>query len=87
MNLWQWYYYLQLTIYNVHMYIKIFYTLVISDTYEQLDALVACFPWCGGVTSGARCIPRSSRCKITLYIVVMLNFVRDNQCWVKKYLL
>lgn len=37
---------------------------VIGDTYEQLDAIVACFPWCGGGgASGARCIPRSSRCK------------------------
>lgn len=38
--------------------------IVISDTYEQLDAIVACFPWCGAVSSGNRCIPRSSRCKL-----------------------
>ncbi|GAB0094153.1 Protein UBASH3A homolog [Sergentomyia squamirostris] len=42
-------------------YVKEVSNSIISDTYEQLDALVACFPWCGGVTSGARCIPRSSR--------------------------
>lgn len=34
---------------------------VISDTYEQFDALTACFPWC--TTTTARCIPRGSRCK------------------------
>lgn len=47
---------------------------VISDTYEQLDALVACFPWCGGVTSNTRCIPRSSRCKC-------LASVRSSRQW------
>lgn len=36
--------------------------LVIGDTYDNLDALVTCFPWCA-VTS-AKCIPRSSRCKL-----------------------
>ncbi|XP_049280063.1 protein UBASH3A homolog isoform X2 [Anopheles funestus] len=41
-------------------YVKEVSHSIISDTYEQLDALVTCFPWCGGVTS-ARCIPRSSR--------------------------
>ncbi|ETN64001.1 suppressor of T-cell receptor signaling 1 [Anopheles darlingi] len=41
-------------------YVKEVSQSIISDTYEQLDALVTCFPWCGGVTS-ARCIPRSSR--------------------------
>lgn len=35
---------------------------VISEKYEQMDALVTCFPWCGGVTN-THCIPRSSRCK------------------------
>lgn len=37
--------------------------LVIGEPYEHADALVACFPWCGGITSNTRCIPRSSRCK------------------------
>ncbi|KAF5304891.1 hypothetical protein FQR65_LT00775 [Abscondita terminalis] len=32
---------------------------IISDTYEQFDALTACFPWC--TTTTARCIPRGSR--------------------------
>ncbi|CAH1977017.1 unnamed protein product [Acanthoscelides obtectus] len=32
---------------------------IISDTYEQFDALTACFPWC--TTTTARCIPKGSR--------------------------
>ncbi|XP_049280065.1 protein UBASH3A homolog isoform X4 [Anopheles funestus] len=44
-------------------YVKEVSHSIISDTYEQLDALVTCFPWCGGVTS-ARCIPRSSRLSV-----------------------
>lgn len=39
---------------------------VINDTYEHLDALTACFPWCSATT--ARCIPRGSRCKSLLCI-------------------
>ncbi|KAH8243852.1 hypothetical protein KR032_010813 [Drosophila birchii] len=42
-------------------YVKEVSNSIISDTYEQLDAIVACFPWCGAVSSGTRCIPRSSR--------------------------
>lgn len=42
-------------------YVKESSNSIISDTYEQLDAIVACFPWCGAVSSGNRCIPRSSR--------------------------
>ncbi|XP_013097696.2 ecdysteroid-phosphate phosphatase isoform X1 [Stomoxys calcitrans] len=42
-------------------YVKEVSNSIISDTYEQLDAIVACFPWCGAVSSGNRCIPRSSR--------------------------
>ncbi|KAJ6637224.1 Protein UBASH3A like [Pseudolycoriella hygida] len=42
-------------------YVKEVSGSIISDTYEQLDALVTCFPWCGGVTSNTQCIPRGSR--------------------------
>lgn len=45
-----------------HTIIDVFMFAVISDKYEQLDALVTCFPWCGGVTN-TQCIPRSSRCE------------------------
>ncbi|XP_037030338.1 protein UBASH3A homolog isoform X1 [Bradysia coprophila] len=41
-------------------YVKEVSGSIISDTYEQLDALVTCFPWCGGV-SNTQCIPRSNR--------------------------
>lgn len=54
--------------------------LVISDTYEQLDAIVACFPWCGAVSSGNRCIPRSSRCKINfIYLLTGLSLLPSFQ--------
>ncbi|KAH1006289.1 hypothetical protein HUJ05_007038 [Dendroctonus ponderosae] len=42
-------------------YVKEVSNAIISDTYEQFDALTACFPWC--TTTTARCIPRGSRCK------------------------
>ncbi|XP_066255422.1 ecdysteroid-phosphate phosphatase isoform X1 [Euwallacea similis] len=40
-------------------YVKEVSNAIISDTYEQFDALTACFPWC--TTTTARCIPRGSR--------------------------
>lgn len=40
-------------------YVKDVSNTIISDTYEQFDALTACFPWC--TTTTARCIPRGSR--------------------------
>ncbi|KAF5290610.1 hypothetical protein FQA39_LY14676 [Lamprigera yunnana] len=40
-------------------YVKEVSNAIISDTYEQFDALTACFPWCS--TTTARCIPRGSR--------------------------
>lgn len=62
--------------------IKIFCTnlllSVISDTYENLDALITCFPWCSGISSGvqsSRCIPKSSRCKkFDSFLGIILKF-------------
>lgn len=48
---------------------------VINDTYEQLDALTACFPWC--TTTTARCIPRGNRCKITNIILCVFKLRFD----------
>lgn len=44
---------------------------VISDTID-LDHLIACFPYCASAVNqktSSRCIPKSSRCKLT-YVVV-----------------
>lgn len=40
--------------------------LVISDTIDGIDHLIACFPYCASAVNdktSSRCIPKSSRCK------------------------
>lgn len=45
------------------------FKLVINDTIDGLDHLIACFPYCAssstvnGEKTSSRCIPKSSRCK------------------------